>query len=564
MNYTQEQKNIFNFIKNGHGSAIVDAVAGAGKTTTIIESARFIDDHSRTLFCAFNNSIAKEIAKRFRAKSMNTVTVKTIHSLGYNILKSNLGNNVELNNNKYRELIKRKDFERDVKETIKNIIKINQLDPLNIFDKYQKYAIDRLVWKIKNKLLEINQKFRSTYTKENFFDFESMILHFNLFNEVEVKKDQFKNELKAYYNLHKILLEYGNKFSGTTGIVDFTDMLYLPIKWKLKPPKVYNFVFVDECQDLSKSQLGIVLKYTSKTGRMLSVGDPRQSIYGFTGADIESFRRVKEKSNANELALTLCFRCPKDVIEIAKTIRSDIQGAKDYQGEVKQISSNDILRLAKPNDLIISRTKSPLLELVFEFIDNDIKVSIHEDEVKEIISELKIMFKQNELTTNINSFNEGFELFKMPILKRVEWLIKKNAERIIDKTERDLFINDEISFLHKKINFLQKKHSQWNKDCNNIYDVLEKVHEFITNQKNAIKLSTIHRAKGLEENRVFILNYDELPMIRPSQLDWEITQEINLKYVAVTRAKETLFLVASDRIDKTINEDESMFDEAIF
>lgn len=254
MNYTQEQKNIFNFIKNGYGSGIIDAVAGAGKTTTIIESARFIDDHSRTLFCAFNNSIAKEIAKRFRAKSMNMVVVKTIHALGYSILKANLSNNVELNNSKYKELIKRSDFESDVKETIENIIKINQLDPSNIFDKYQKYAIDRLVWTIKNKLLEINQKFRSTYTKENFSDFEKMIHHFNLFNEIEVKKDQFKNELKEYYNLHKTLLNYGNKFSSTTGIIDFTDMLYLPIKWKLKPAKVYNFVFVDKCQDLSKSK----------------------------------------------------------------------------------------------------------------------------------------------------------------------------------------------------------------------------------------------------------------------------------------------------------------------
>jgi len=202
--------------------------------------------------------------------------------------------------------------------------------------------------------------------------------------------------------------------------------------------------------------------------------------------------------------------------------------------------------------------------LVFEFIDNDIKVSIHEDEVKEIIIELKKMFKQNEFSTNINSLNGGFEKFKIPILSRGEWLIKKNAERIVDETEKELHINDEISFLNKKMNFLQKKHSQWSQNCKNIYDILKRVHNFIINQDNTIKLSTIHRAKGLEENRVFILNYDELPMIRPSHLDWEITQEINLKYVAVTRAKETLFLVESEQSTKTTNENESMFDDTFF
>jgi DNA helicase-2/ATP-dependent DNA helicase PcrA len=77
-------------------------------------------------------------------------------------------------------------------------------------------------------------------------------------------------------------------------IIDFTDMLYLPFEWHQQPARKYGFLFVDECQDLSKSQFAVVAKYGKRDGRILAVGDPQQSIYGFTGADINSFQRVKE------------------------------------------------------------------------------------------------------------------------------------------------------------------------------------------------------------------------------------------------------------------------------
>ena len=564
MNFTSEQENIFSFVRNGSGSGIIDAVAGAGKTTTIIESARYLNNHKETLFCAFNKSIASEIGKKFRDKEMNLVNVKTIHSLGFGILRSNLGSEIKLNDNKYNTLLQSEDFGRQSKQGIEDIIRINNLDPNHIVDRYQQYAINNLTRLIRKRLLDINKKFRATYTKNSFDAFEEMVLHFSLFNDVEVRKTNFQKELQYYYDLHKLLLDEGNAFSKKTLIIDFVDMLYLPIKWQLEPDKVYDFVFVDECQDLSKSQLGIVLKHTSKKGRMLSVGDPRQSIYGFTGADIESFDRVKQVSNAQELQLTKCFRCPKKVIEIAKTIRTDIKGAKQNDGQVESIEADQILTLAKKGDLIISRTRAPLTSLIFEFIDKNIQVRIHEEEVKEIVNELKIIFKKNELNALLDSYSEGFDQFKAPVLKRGEWIIQKNAERIVDKSEREIYINTEIAFLNRKLDFIQKKYNQWKEKCNTIYDILQLVKQFITKKGDAIKLSTIHRAKGLEEERVFILDYDVLPILRPSHKDWESTQEVNLKYVAVTRAKSSLFLVNSVKQDFKLDNGESMFDESFF
>lgn len=563
--YTPEQVDIFEFVRIGSSHGIIDAVAGAGKTTTIMESARFVENKSDVLFCAFNNSIANEIANRFHEKGMHEITVKTIHALGRQILQSNnrTGQSIQLQNEKYRELLKSPDLQSLLEPLHRRVIIINNLDPDDEFDDRQKYAKNNLIKMFNNRLLDINQKYRATLTKDNIEDFEELIIHFGIFNEVEIKKKNYKNELEFYYESHKILLEEGNKLSEKAMIIDFTDMLYLPYKWNLFPSNKFSFLFIDECQDLSKAQLAVAVKYGRKGGRILAVGDPRQSIYGFTGADIDSFNRVKEYTCARQLPLNTSFRCPKKVIDIAKTIREDITGIKEDEGVVKTILFEEVVNLAKPGDLIISRIKAPLVILVFNFIDKNIKVKIHEDEVLEIINELKNIFKQDELNVVISSLNNEFDELKEAVLKRWKWIIKKDAERIIDATERNLYKESEINYLETKLEFFHKKYEQWKDECPTILEILRKIKIYISATDNPIKLSTIHRAKGLENERVFIIDYDKLPMSRLEQKDWEKIQEINLKYVAVTRAMQELFLVVSPTLEQ-MEQEGSLFDDLPF
>jgi superfamily I DNA/RNA helicase len=108
MTFTEEQKRIFQFVAKESGHGIIDAVAGAGKTTTIMECAKFVKDKNTILFCAFNNSISGEIARKFHELGLNEVTVKTIHALGRQILQDNnsSGKPINLEENKYRELLK--------------------------------------------------------------------------------------------------------------------------------------------------------------------------------------------------------------------------------------------------------------------------------------------------------------------------------------------------------------------------------------------------------------------------------------------------------------------------
>jgi len=219
--------------------------------------------------------------------------------------------------------------------------------------------------------------------------------------------------------------------------------------------------------------------------------------------------------------------------------------------------------LAKPGDLIISRLRSGMVLLVFDFIDKNIKVQIHQDEATEFIGELKNIFKQNELQQKLNTNSYAFEKLRMVVVKRWEWLIKKNSERIVDPTERAIRIKQELEYLDQKLDFIHKKVELWKSDCATLTHVLKKIKAYVSDKENPIRLSTIHRAKGLEENRVFIIDYDKMPYDRPGYQEWEKTQEVNLKYVAVTRAKETLFLVEAMKIEE-LKQEGSLFDDMPF
>ena len=562
MNFTPEQQTIFDFVKSGTGNGIIDAVAGAGKTTTIMECARHIPPTAtKILFCAFNKSISKEIAEKLSERGLSNVTVKTIHALGHQLLTSNnqTGKPLVVDDGKFDKILKSKEIQDSLKPHYEKIMRINGLQPeLADEDKYEGFAIRSLQFRISRRLTDINQKFRATLTKRTIQDYRNLITHFGIFNDVEIKKSEFDKELEYYFTCSMLLLDAANELSRNTMIMDFTDMIYLPIEWRLNSPLKYDFLFVDECQDLSKAQLGIVVKYGHERTRVLAVGDPQQSIYGFTGADIESFANVKKVTSAAELPLTSCFRCPKKVIELAKLIRTDIVGVKAEDGVVSSITTDQIFGLAQPGDLIISRTRGPLLTLVFNFIDKDRKVQIHEDEVKEVINEIKNIFKQEELHIKIASVYGEFQEVKKTVLKRQEWVIRKDAERIIDPIERSLHIESEIEYLKQKLEFLHRKYEQWKLQCPTLSDIIEKIRQYVSATSDSVRLSTIHRAKGLENDRVFILDYDELPLQHLEQRPWERIQELNLKYVAITRAKKELFLVRSPQVE--VLEEKSLFD----
>lgn len=551
---TQAQANIYDFVKNGAGNGIIEAVAGAGKTTTLMGCVDYLPKLQDVLYCAFNTSIRKEIQKKFHSRG-KSVAVKTIHSLGFHIIRSCM--KVQMVNDKYKQIMENPEFFESLVPEINGILDINHFLSIQEVRRLQKLT-DHLEWEEKNDLNEsskfiekietrlrsINDKYRLTLCENTFEAYRDMVDHFSIFQEDGCTDE----ELRYFIAAHQKLLKEGNSIAASHGYIDFTDQLYLPHALNLSSKVKYGFVFVDECQDLSKAQLEIVKKYIRPGGRVLAVGDPFQSIYGFAGADSQSFWRVKDTFSCQPLKLTDCFRCPAAVITLAKTIREDINGFKTDSGIVAKIDSNEVMKNLKPGDLVLCRFRAPLLALAMKLVNKEIKVHLHPDEVQEFIGDYKAFFRPAELKKALT--DETIDAFFDKIRERnVNRII--NEYKNVDSVIRSFRIKEATSVLDDSLAFFRKKYYDWH--LNTIGGIFVRLKETLSYLgDDAIKISTIHRAKGLEEDRVFILEYNKLPV--PRNQEWENEQERNLHYVAVTRSKKELYLCMEKREEDEVDQ----------
>ena len=544
---TDAQLKIYEFVEHGTGNGIIDAVAGAGKTTTLMGCVNHVPDINDVLYCAFNVSIRKELQKRFH-KANKPVKVFTIHSLGFQMLRATRDFR-DVNDYKYSQIVKDPMFFESIVPFIDEILDFHQYysvadlkqmeEQSATLDWVDKNALNeglKYIQKILSRLLNINQKYRCTLAFEAVGDIDYIIRHFGIFDREEYSLPTYNNEVECYFNAHKKLLQEGNSVALSHGIIDYTDMLYLPCLLNLTAKKKYGFVFVDECQDLSRAQLYVVKQYLRDSGRLLAVGDPYQAIYGFAGADSSSFENVKAAFNCQTLGLTDCFRCPADVIKIAQSIRKDIKGFKTDPGKIYKIPQREVIFNIKAGDLMICRTRKPLIGMALTLIKKGYKVKIHPDELMEFMGDYKKNFTPKELRKVLSAdmIDDFFETARIRNEKRIH---KENQNA--DSALRRLLINDEVKEMESTLDFLKSKFFEW--QINTLELILKKLKHMLSNPSDdAIKISTIHRAKGLENNRVFILEYNKLPYRR--DLEWENIQERNLHYVAVTRPKEELYL----------------------
>ncbi len=544
---TDAQLKIYDFIERGTGNGIIDAVAGAGKTSTLMDCVEHVPDISDVLYCAFNVSIRKELQKRFH-KANKPVKVFTIHSLGFQMLRATRDFR-EVDDYKYNQIVKDPKFFESIVPFIDEILEFHQYysvaelkqmeEQSATLDWVEKNALNeglKYIQKILSRLLNINQKYRCTLALDVVNDIDYIIQHFGIFDREEYLLPTYNNEVECYFNAHKKLLQEGNSVALSHGIIDYTDMLYLPHLLNLTAKKKYGFVFVDECQDLSRAQLYVVKQYLRDSGRLLAVGDPYQAIYGFAGADSSSFENVKTAFNCQTLGLTDCFRCPADVIKIAQSIREDIKGFKTDPGKIYKIPQREVIFNIKDGDLVICRTRKPLIGMALTLIKKGYKVKIHPDELMEFMGDYKKNFTPKELRKVLSAdmIDDFFETARSRNEKRIH---KENQNA--DSALRRLLINEEVKEMESTLDFLKSKFFEW--QINTLELILKKLKHMLSNPSDdAIKISTIHRAKGLENNRVFILEYNKLPYRR--DLEWENIQERNLHYVAVTRPKEELYL----------------------
>jgi len=333
------------------------------------------------------------------------------------------------------------------------------------------------------------------------------------------------------------------------GKITFDDMIWLPCALDL-PCTKYDLLLVDESQDLSPCQQALALK---SGDRLVLVGDDKQAIYGFAGADAKSMANMKEKladtsRGVVELPLTLTRRCGKKIVEEAQAYVADF-GAFDGNSEGKVSEAKFPLQknadgefkldweqtygpMVGPGDMVLCRVNAPLVQECFRFLKRRIKANIRGRDVAAGLRGLVKKVCKPEMPDHID--------MQILHLRLDAWLESEQ-----EKENRKKYPSEaKLISLQDKYDCLMVFASG---DAKNGQDVIEEVEALFKDEpdRNAVMFSSIHKAKGLEAKRVFFLRPYTGPCPHPmAKSDWQMEQEDNLCYVAITRAIDELVLVS--------------------
>ena len=504
------QLAIIDFIKNGQGNLVVEAAAGAGKTYTLIKCIEEIPGDKNILLTAFNSDIAKVLKRK--AKDFYNVNVSTLHSLGRQMLQRNFTeSSLELDEFKYKSY---------VNTNIKSLSSINTYE-LGKRD-FARYMSN----------IEAYINFGRAYLCQTVRDLDFIEDRY----DIETIADEKEIALDA--------LEYGKH---NLEQIDYTDMIWLPNVLYCKPIGMqFDWIFLDEAQDLSVCQREILLKCRKINTRMCFFGDAEQSLYSFASSDPESFRRLKEIPNTTSLPLSISYRCAKNIVDFAKKIVPSIECNNDGRnGEVKY----DVpLSEVKDGDMVLCRNNAPLMKVYVDFIKAGKKCFIRG---KDIGLNLKNMVKR----TGINVLNKSLQ--EDGVFVRLYDALFDNINELIDKYHITYSDAVESSIVANKLDMI-KALEILSDDINTADELNEKISNiFSDRKKGGISLSTVHKAKGLEAENVYIACRSLMPS-KNATTNWERRQEKNLIYVAYTRAKNKLGFIDENEFKYESQSNESL------
>lgn len=480
-----QQSAVYDWIKTGHGSALVEAVAGSGKTTTLLEALSLMQGN--IFFGAYNKAIAEEIAAR--AGNRPGLFVKTMHAAGFGAWRK-VAPKVTVDANKCRAIF------RDTQPVA-----------LASFES----PVLKLVGLAKNAALGINGP-DEVWEHQAWLD---MIDHFDV--------DTMDNDDKVIELAREILRISGE---NDTRIVDFDDMIYAPLIHNARF-YTYDWVLIDEAQDTNESRRALAMRMLKPTGRLIAVGDPHQAIYGFTGSDANSMDLIGKEVNAINLPLTVSYRCPKAVVTYAKNWVSHIEAAESApEGLVDALEEPALVTTVKPGDAVLCRYNAPLIDQAYKLIAAGIPAKVEGREIGQGLKKLAGKWK--------------VKTYDM-LLTRLEAYEEREVAKFMAKEQktRAMAVQDRVRCLTVLIDRAKAD----NPTPDNVVDTLTVIIDNIFGDEvgaNAVVLTSIHKSKGREWNHVFWL---QSGTNFKATKQWQLEQEDNLCYVAATRAKQTLTLI---------------------
>jgi hypothetical protein len=582
---TDAHEAIFHDIVNNQINVQVAAVAGSGKTTTVVEAVRrYVDKYpdNMVLVTAFNKDIVVELEKRVKNARIRKTNIKfkTMNSLGATPTLDWIEHTCGATRPPYKNGICTSNGAHT--KMLGSIYR----DPL-----------------LKNLSLDISSKIHSTFPwksleelthRTSVEDVIRMMGHYGIHipatpempNHEANERDMVERVLGVIKQRIHLLIDKGEHWDEKWPAYSFDEQIMIPLMFNLDIGS-YDLVIVDESQDLNAPKQHLIGKLADKGAQIVAVGDPNQAIYAFAGADHKSMATMKKMFDMKGHDLLFSYRLPKDVQKEAAAIVPHIKclegaikgevlrygvgldeerGFADHLKESAEMGGHeDTMIVGRFNAQLIRLSGQMLMaQAKFIYVGKDIALPIrkfiegvnkipHCDGTIEGGRGLLALIGDHTASMESSIIGRAKKRDTDPGQQLDKLRDTVESARIIAESAAGDGVADILGIVGSYGNGAPGKKS---KRIPGYIDKFMPIHDpKKPYPKGVFRISTIHKAKGLEADTVIVWGWNLMPSEWATQ-QWEIRQEENMAYVAVTRSKRLLELVNIEKWPKSAKERE--------
>lgn len=493
--WSTQQQEFLEWCEFGNGSCVLVAVAGAGKTTVLIEGGQRIK--GGVAYMAYNRKIVDETKGKLQKIGIDwkKMQANTAHGFGMGAYR------------KARPQVKLGEYKvADILDGLLIDLSSDEPNPLKVFQPEMQQLISLAKQRVLGLLAPL----------ESFDEWAGMADHFDVFDDEEGPV--------PLADIVQVCIAALKASNAQLDIVDFDDMIYMPLIHKVRFWQ-HDVIMCDELQDFNPARRALVRAMLRKGGRVIGCGDDRQSIYGWTGADADAMDLFAKDFSCIKLGLTISYRCPQKVVAFAQRWVSHIEASPAApEGTVGHCTMEEFL---KRNDLkagsaVLCRNTKPLVALAFSLIRNRIGCRIEGRDVAKALQKLMTRWKVTKL--------DALEA------KLDKYLSNETTKLLAKRQEAKLAtVEDAVETIRIILDRCREEKKYSVADAVAYVDSL-----FGDNVGDVLVLSSGHKSKGREFDTVFWLDRINTCPSKWARQDWQIRQELNLCYVMATRAKQTL------------------------
>ncbi len=507
-NATKEQSDFFDFIEHESGNAVIKAAAGSAKTSTIENCLKYISEDKKVLFIAFNVSVRDEIRKDV-SRNQTTTKITTFHGLGYSILSGIIGNNTEVYEFKYKKYIN------------------DHIDQLTSFKETKSLGVLR------------NTYIRNINKLTDYARYYCVMKPSDILKLTKIYTDivPVRDEAEVVSNI----LKWGQ---SEIKQIDYTDMIWLPFVLNIESKSAkFDYIFIDEAQDVTIAEEKLIEKVRGRGCRLVAVGDENQRINVWCGASKKAMDNFKNAPNTKIFKLSTSFRIPQVGEKFIHKCFPEIEIQASPQASEGRIRYDVSLSLVNEKTMVLCRNLAPLLEAMLTVMrmNKPCYLKGWENE-KELFQNIIKKHPSRFIDKNMILTDGLFTQLWREMLLHIDLLIEEHG-----LSYEEALRNDFILDLYDKIKSIDVL-SEGLSTTDELLDKLSFIFNENNDTSNAIIFSTVHKAKGLEAENVFILKPSLMPNPHATE-KWEIEAERNLQYVAFTRFKQTLNFIKEDNKD---------------